>query len=81
MKAEMTSTRSPQCELCSKLLLDYIAAGNEVVDLKRRLSRPGRDGFALELLKDAAARKSERRIRLVRHRRDHYSQGPRLLSK
>ena len=53
---------NPQCDRCTQLLLDYIAAGNHLVDIDRRTS--GSEPVALAKAAATAARR-----RLVAHQR------------
>jgi hypothetical protein len=52
------------CDCCVRLLLDYAAAGNQVIELKRRDAPSG-------LLARAMAKQAQARRRLTQYHRNH----------
>jgi hypothetical protein len=65
---------SAHCDVCKELLLDYITAGNDVVELQRKLaSAGGGSAVTADGLKRAAARRNAGHQRLVRHQHEHLS--------
>jgi len=72
MKA-MAGLLNVQCGRCSELLLEYIAAGNETIEIQRRLRRgqPTARQPSASLLKRAFAKKRELRKQLVCHQQLH----------
>jgi hypothetical protein len=81
MKSSSNSVAADQpCEVCTEL--DYIAAGNDVVDLRAAVRRgPQRESslHGSTVWKQVAERRAELRRRLVRHQREH-DHAPLLLS-
>jgi hypothetical protein len=67
---------SAHCDVCNELVLEYVTAGNDVVELQKWLTRFGSGDAAREVqdrLKRATARRSAGRARLVRHQHEHLS--------
>jgi hypothetical protein len=73
MKA-MAGLLNVQCGRCSELLLEYIAAGNETIEIQGRLRRSGQPPArqrTVSLLKRAFEKKKELRKQLVCHQQVH----------
>ena len=67
----MAGFSHPECTRCSKLLLAYIAAGNEWIEARERLD-PNRSPRALRsALDETQERRSELRKRLAKHQQIH----------
>ena len=69
----MTATPQTECTRCSELLLEYIAASNELIDTKERLNASERtaDELASALLDHALEQRSVLRKRLSLHQELH----------
>ena len=69
----MTATIQTECTRCSELLLDYIAASNELIDTKERLHgpEPTMDELSSTLLDQALEQRSVLRKRLFLHQELH----------
>jgi hypothetical protein len=57
------------CNRCVRLLLDYVTAGNQVIELKRLGDAPS------GLLARAMAKRAQARRLLTQYRRDHRCDG------
>ena len=83
MKSSGNSVAADQRrDICTELWMDYIAAGNDVVDLRAAVRRgPQRESslHGSTVWKQASERRAELRRRLVRHQREH-DHAPLLLS-
>lgn len=63
------------CHACIHLLVHYIEAANEMVEIDRRLpANPAQCGLASALLDRARARQVEARERVFQHQQQHCSQ-------
>ena len=75
MKSRSNSTAADQpCEVCTELWMDYVAAGNDVVDLRAAVRRgPQRESrlHGSNRVEMAAERRAKIRRRLARHQREH----------
>jgi len=69
----VTATPQTECTRCSELLLEYIAASNELIDTKERLHASERtaDELASALLDHALEQRSVLRKRLSLHQALH----------
>jgi hypothetical protein len=64
----------PHCALCTQLLEEYIAAGNEAIDTREQLNRTGQAGGPVNLsslLERNLEHRNELRKRLVVHQERH----------
>lgn len=69
----MTATQQTECTRCSELLLEYIAANNELIDTKERLDdfEPSAGELASAILHEALEQRSVLRKRLSLHQELH----------
>src|ERR1019366_6080871 len=75
MKSSSIFTAADQsCDICTELWMDYVAAGNDVVDLRAAVRRGRQRDSSLHgstVWKQAAQRRARLRGRLARHQREH----------
>jgi len=69
----VTAITQAECNRCSELLLEYIAASNDLIDTKERLSGsvPAEVGLATAILHEALEQRSVWRKRLSLHQELH----------
>jgi hypothetical protein len=69
----VTATTQTECTRCSELLLEYIAANNQLIDTKERLNgpEPTAGQLAVTLLDHALEQRSVLRKRLSLHQELH----------
>jgi hypothetical protein len=75
----VTATTQTECTRCSELLLEYIAANNQLIDTKERLngSGPTAGQLASAILNQALEQRSVLRKRLSLHQELHRIPTPR----
>ena len=73
-RRRMLALGAAYCDVCAALLLQYVDAANEVVELKRR-GRVQRSEASADL-KAAVLRVRVRRVRLALHQKEHQAGLP-----